>query len=578
MIAVTTVRPNPSTVRQWWVLTARVIAPTLRNGELLIAIAASAVFTVGFYLPLKQVMGVVVQGMSGYAQYLTPLIALQAISFAAISAALRSATDSVLGVNRRFRSMPIASLIPVAARMSGSLFRCVIALAIAILCGYVIGFRFYRTAEYTVGFCLLVLLIGFALSFVGDMIGVISNPEAAIHILILPQLILGLLSVGIQPVTEFPVWIQPFVRNQPTSQFVYAMRVLAGDTRDSAYSPAWPVIRPTLAWLCGVMVIAVTLYAFVLSRRRGGGKGRYRVSRLRTCAHRRSRDGAAMRPVGRSVARPGRGLWHDDHRPVTRTPSENSPRRLFLHTWVQTQRLLILWARDATTIIEALILPVALLLTMDLVLGHRISSITGHNGLYGSVPTAALVGAIFGSSAAGVRLMRERESGLLARFWVLPVHRASGLTSRLLAEVVRILVTNVAVLCTGLVLGFRFQQGIFPSVAWLFVPVTFGVAFATLVTTLAFYAADTVLAESAALHSALLFFFCTGFVPLAQYPHWIQPVVEHQPMSYAVEAMRGLSLGGPVLVPMLGTFLWSAGIAAACIVPMVAGYRKASMR
>src|SRR4029077_1539158 len=97
-------------------------------------------------------------------------------------------------------------------------------------------------------------------------------------------------------------------------------------------------------------------------------------------------------------------------------------------------------------------------------------------------------------------------------------------------------------------------------------------------TTLAFYSADTVLAESAALHSALLFFFCTGFVPLAQYPHWIQPVVEHQPMSYAVEAMRGLSLGGPVLVPMLGTFLWSAGIAAACVVPMVAGYRKASMR
>jgi ABC-2 type transport system permease protein len=575
MIALTTLRPNPSTFRQWWVLTARVIAPTLRNGELLVAIAASAVFTVGFYLPLKQVMGVVVPGTS-YAQYLTPLIALQAISFAAISAALRSATDSARGINRRFRSMPIAFLTPVAARMSGSLFRCTIALAIAILCGHVIGFRFYRTVEYTVGFCLLVLLIGFVLSFVGDMIGAISNPEAAIHLLILPQLILGLLSVGIQPVTEFPAWIQPFVRNQPTSQFVYAMRVLAGDTRDSADSPPWPVIMPTLAWLCGIMMIAVPLYTFVLSRRNGGGKGRYRVSRLRTGAHRRSRDGAGMKWTSRNNGGPARELWHDDHRFVTRTHSENSPRRLFLHTWVFSQRLLILWARDAATIIEALILPVALLLTMDLVLGHRISSITGHSGLYGSVPTAALIGAIFGSSAAGVRLMRERQYGLLARFWVLPVHRASGLTSRLLAEVVRILVTNVAILCTGLVLGFRFQKGVFPSVAWLFVPVTFGLAFATLVTTLAFYSADTVLAESAALHSALLFFFCTGFVPLAQYPHWIQPVVEHQPMSYAVEAMRGLSLGGPVLVPMLGTLLWSAGIAAACVVPMVAGYRKAS--
>jgi ABC-2 type transport system permease protein len=75
---------------------------------------------------------------------------------------------------------------------------------------------------------------------------------------------------------------------------------------------------------------------------------------------------------------------------------------------------------------------------------------------------------------------------------------------------------------------------------------------------------------------SLLFFFCTGFVPLPQYPSWIQPVVEHQPMSYAVEAMRGLALGGPVRIPIVGTSLWSAGIVAVCAAPI--GYRKASMR
>jgi ABC-2 type transport system permease protein len=75
-----------------------------------------------------------------------------------------------------------------------------------------------------------------------------------------------------------------------------------------------------------------------------------------------------------------------------------------------------------------------------------------------------------------------------------------------------------------------------------------------------------------------LFFFCTGFVPLDLYPAWIRPVVEHQPMSYAVEAMRALSLDGALLAPMVGTLLWSAGIAAVCLAPMVSGYRKASMR
>jgi ABC-2 type transport system permease protein len=267
MTAWTGARPNPSPFRQWWVLTIRVIAPTVRNGELLIALSLSAVFTASFYLPLKQIMATVVQG--SYAQYLMPVVALQAVFFAAMSAALRSATDSVHGINRRFGSMPIPAMTPMAARMSGNLYRCATALATAILYGHVIGFRFYRSASYTVGFCLLVLLIGITVSFVGDLIGIVStNPEATTHILLLPQLILMMLSVGIQPAELFPGWIQPFVRDQFFSQFVYALHALAGDATGSAAWPNWSVVRPALAWLVGILAIAAPLYVVVLWRRR----------------------------------------------------------------------------------------------------------------------------------------------------------------------------------------------------------------------------------------------------------------------------------------------------------------------
>ena len=150
--------------------------------------------------------------------------------------------------------------------------------------------------------------------------------------------------------------------------------------------------------------------------------------------------------------------------------------------------------------------------------------------------------------------------------------------ARLSAEAVRIVATTVVVLGTGLMLGFRFRQGLAAALAWLAVPAIFGVAFAFIVTTIALYLASTVLAEATGMAVALLFFFCTGFVPLAEYPRWIQPVVEHQPMSFAVEAMRGLAVGGPVLAPMVGTMLWSVGIVALCAAPMVVAYRKASMR
>ena len=78
------VRPAPSTPQQWWTLTTRMILPTLANGELATQIIGSIVFTVGFYLPLKNILGAV-QPMSSYAQYLTPLIVVQAVWFAAVS-------------------------------------------------------------------------------------------------------------------------------------------------------------------------------------------------------------------------------------------------------------------------------------------------------------------------------------------------------------------------------------------------------------------------------------------------------------------------------------------------------------
>ena len=223
-------------------------------------------------------------------------------------------------------------------------------------------------------------------------------------------------------------------------------------------------------------------------------------------------------------------------------------------------------------------MPVALLVTLNIVLGDGISQVTGHSALYGSVPLVAMVGAMSGATVGGIGLMRERTDGLLSRLWVLPVHRASGVLSRLAADAVRIVVTTAVIMCAGLVLGFRFRQGILESVAWLFIPTAFGVAFSVAVITLALYSAKTIVVEATAIIWALLMFFSTGFVPLDQYPRWIQPVVEHQPVSYAIEAMRGLSLGGPVLAPMVAMLLWSAGIAAACAIPMAIGYRRASMR
>ena len=225
-------------------------------------------FTVGFYIPLKQIMGALAQGMSSYAQYLMPLIALQAIAFAAVSAAFRSATDSVQGINRRFKAMPIAPLTPLASRMSASMYRCSIALAVSLVCGHVIGFRFYGGVAHTVGFCLL----GAA-----DRCGAVvprrpdrrCDRESGGHhaMMLLPQLILGCCRSACNR-SNGSRWIQPFVRNQPVSQFVYALRALAGDSTPAAGSGDLVCHRPDPGLGRGLDNDSIPLHALVASRRR----------------------------------------------------------------------------------------------------------------------------------------------------------------------------------------------------------------------------------------------------------------------------------------------------------------------
>ena len=121
--------------------------PRLSNGELITVIGASVGFTAGFYIPFSIPWNHFVGGSgvaSNLGQYITPMVTLQAVAFAAISSAFRAATDSLQGVNRRFRSMPIAPLTPVLARVSASVYRCCVGLTVALICGHAIGFRFHQ--------------------------------------------------------------------------------------------------------------------------------------------------------------------------------------------------------------------------------------------------------------------------------------------------------------------------------------------------------------------------------------------------------------------------------------------------
>lgn len=256
--------------------------------------------------------------------------------------------------------------------------------------------------------------------------------------------------------------------------------------------------------------------------------------------------------------------------------SRNGLAGLVSQTWVLIVRLLVRSVRNPMTLVHAVLLPVAFLITLKVVFGDSITAITGENALYRSAPLVALLATMSGSTIGMVGINAERLDGFLARLWSLPIHRAAGLLARLGAEAIRLLFTTLVILATAVALGFRFHSSPGAAVLWVMIPVVFGLAFASLVTAAALYWPKAIMVEAVQPVIILGATFCTGFVPVDRYPDWVQPIVRNQPMSPAADAMRGLAVGGPIGSPLVATAVWCTAMFAVCLVPVVVGYRRAS--
>lgn len=267
--------------------------------------------------------------------------------------------------------------------------------------------------------------------------------------------------------------------------------------------------------------------------------------------------------------------WKTPLPEVTAKP-ENSLSNLASHSLIQCKRLLLVWARDPATTIQTLVYPALTLLMFKIVLGKSITSYTGQPSIYAQMALLTLVAAMSGAVVSALGFKGEKMTGLLGRFWTMPIHRAAGLTGRLLAEAVRVLVTTLFVVGVGLLLGFRFNQGPLAGIALIGIPVLFGVAFAVLVTALATVTEGVMLVNIIGIINTLLMFFNTGFAPAFAYPTWLQSTIQNQPMSCAIDAMRGLSYGGPVANPLTKTVLWTIGVIVVFAYPAVRGYRRAA--
>jgi ABC-2 type transport system permease protein len=190
-----------------------------------------------------------------YGQFLMPIIVLQSIGFAASSSAMRASFDGSQGINTRFRVLPMPAAVPMLARLATNVVLLAVSLLCATIASAIIGWRPEGGLIGAIGLYAVAATVGILIALLSDGIGVVAgSPEATSQALTFPTLILGMLSTGFVPVSQFPEWIQPFVRNQPISQFVNAMRAMDTNTA------TWSVMQPTVWWCVGLVAGSVVLF------------------------------------------------------------------------------------------------------------------------------------------------------------------------------------------------------------------------------------------------------------------------------------------------------------------------------
>jgi ABC-2 type transport system permease protein len=252
-------------------------------------------------------------------------------------------------------------------------------------------------------------------------------------------------------------------------------------------------------------------------------------------------------------------------------------RRRIMPTLILTERMFMHWRLHPMVPLQSVLVPTLLLLTYYLVVSKSMVQLTGTDNLATLVPMCIVAGTMMGTLGAGFHIPGERDSGLLSRFWVMPVHRGSFLAGTLLAEAAQTFVASVLLLLVGMALGLRFEGSSWHAVIpFLLLPVLVTVVFAAIVMAVA------VRNNSAPLLTllggmAIGLAFCTGGVaPLEHFPEWIQPIARAQPLAHVIEAMRALSQGEPAGHALLAALAWLIGLAAVFGPLSVKGYRTAA--
>jgi len=252
-------------LRDSWEMMRRNLVHIKRTPELLLDVTLSPIM---FVLLFNFVFGGAISvgeegGADGeYINFVMAGIFVQTIAFAGIYTSVLLANDLQKGMIDRFRSLPMSQSAVLTGRTLTDLLRAALAIAIMWVIGMLVGFRPNGTIPELLGAVGLMLLFGFALSWVGVAAGaLVRTPEALQGIIFALVFPLTFVSSAFVRTETMPDWMRVFAENQPLTLVINAVRdlTLGIDVYDAELA--------SLAWSVGTLIVFFPIGLWLYQRR-----------------------------------------------------------------------------------------------------------------------------------------------------------------------------------------------------------------------------------------------------------------------------------------------------------------------
>jgi ABC-2 type transport system permease protein/oleandomycin transport system permease protein len=200
-------------------------------------------------------------GYDDYVDFLMPGIIVQTMSFGGFVTAIGLSDDLRKGLIDRFRSLPMARSAVLAGRTLADVATNTVSLVVMVVVGLLVGFNFTSSPlEVVAGFGLL-LLFGYAFSWIFAFIALnASSAEGAQALGFIVIFPLTFASSAFVPPESMPAGVEEFAKANPISTVVDATRALLVD------APAGNDVWAALLWCIGLIAVFATLSVYRYKR------------------------------------------------------------------------------------------------------------------------------------------------------------------------------------------------------------------------------------------------------------------------------------------------------------------------